>query len=315
VGVRVQLPRDLRDDAEVIGGLLVPTMAVADSEIQGGSGHGGSGPGDPMSGIAGTAVPLRWLVDLREVVGPALLRSEGGEATGYVMFNAGGRGEADVMADALASIERWRVLAVRRTGHDPVPAGVRVEPAGRYLQKLEADRRLLWIVPLVLLINLGLLYLAFRRWGLTLAVFAAIPLAFGGGMLGLWIYPLVTGAGPVYLTTAVWVGFIALFGIAVDDGTLMATYLRQEFAATTPTSIDALREAVVRAGLRRIRPCLMTTATTIVSLLPVLWSSGRGSDVMQPMALPLLGGLVASLVTLFTVPALFCWMEERRLAA
>ena len=95
----------------------------------------------------------------------------------------------------------------------------------------------------------------------------------------------------------------------------MATYLTQRFAGFSPRTIDEVREAVVDAGRRRIRPCLMTTATTIVALVPVLWSSGRGSDILQPMALPLIGGMVVSLLTLFTVPGLYSWMQERRLRA
>jgi Cu(I)/Ag(I) efflux system membrane protein CusA/SilA len=265
-------------------------------------GHGGTAPADTAPPGAGGQVPLRWLATLREVVGPTLVRTENGQLTGYVMFNVGEAGEERVMADALAAVGRY-----------PVPPGLRIEPAGRYLDKLEADRRLAFIVPIVIAINLLLLHLAFRRVGLTLAIFAAIPIAFAGGFIGLWLYPILTFGEPIHLTTAVWVGFIALFGISVDDGAVMGTYLVQRFKDRSFTTVAEIRQAVVDAGLRRIRPCLMTTATTIVSLIPVLWSSGRGADVMKPMALPLLGGLMVSLVTLFTVPAMFSWLEERRL--
>src|SRR5262249_5208015 len=141
--------------------------------------------------------------------------------------------------------------------------------------------------------------LAFRRAGLTLAIFLAIPIAFAGGFVGMWLYPILTGGDPIYLTTAGWGGFIAVFCISGDDSAVMGTYLVQRFEGRRFTTVEEIRQAVVDAGLRRIRPCLMTTATTIVSLVPVLWSSGRGSDVMKPMAVPLLGGLLVSLVTLF----------------
>ena len=315
LAVRIQVPRELRDDPEALGRLLIPTGTVSGAAEVMSMGHGGAPPVDGVEPGARIQVPLRWLATLREVLGPALIRTENGQLTGYVMFNAGEGGEERVMADALAVAERLRVAGAGDPSRSAFPPGLRVEPAGRYLDKIEADRRLLLIVPAVVAVNLLLLYLAFRRLGLTLAIMAAIPIAFAGGFIALRVYPLLTGGEPIHLTTAVWVGFIALFGISVDDGAVMGSYLVQRFEGRRFGSVEEIRQAVVDAGLRRIRPCLMTTATTIVSLVPVLWSSGRGSDVMQPMAVPLLGGLVVSLVTLFTVPALFSWVEERRLLA
>jgi Cu(I)/Ag(I) efflux system membrane protein CusA/SilA len=115
------------------------------------------------------------------------------------------------------------------------------------------------------------------------------------------------------MTVAVWVGFLALFGIATDNGVIVATYLMQIFRGAKPTSVDEVQELVVEAGERRVRPCIMTTATTLLALLPVITSSGRGADLMVPMALPSVGGVVLALVTLFTVPVLYSIGEERRL--
>ena len=285
--IRVQYARELYDEPAELARLLVPTRS-------------------------GVPIPLGRLVDIREVLGPASVRTRNGQLTGYVMFNARDRDEASVMEDALAAVRRWRGAAKAAGAPDPVPRGLRIGPAGRYLDKLQADRRLALLLPVVLLVNVLLLFAAFRKVGLTLAVFSAIPITFAGGFVGLWVYPLLSSGGPVYLTTAVWVGFIALFGIAVDDGAVMATYLQQSFARSRPTTVEGVRAAVLQAGLRRIRPCLMTTFTTILALIPILWSSGRGSDVMQPMALPLVGGMVAELVTLFVVPAVYSGLEERR---
>ena len=117
----------------------------------------------------------------------------------------------------------------------------------------------------------------------------------------------------INLSVAVWVGFIALFGIATDDGVLMGTYLDQSFAKNKPGSIPEVRAAVVSAGLRRIKPAIMTSATTIIALLPVLTSTGRGSDIMIPMAIPAVGGMVVASVTYFIVPVLYCMREERKL--
>ncbi len=117
----------------------------------------------------------------------------------------------------------------------------------------------------------------------------------------------------VNLSVAVWVGFIALFGIATDDGVLMGTYLDQSFKRNKTKSIDEIRKAVVIAGKRRIKPAIMTSATTIIALLPVLTSTGRGSDIMIPMAIPAFGGMIVASITYFIVPVLYSWREERNL--
>lgn len=117
----------------------------------------------------------------------------------------------------------------------------------------------------------------------------------------------------INLSVAVWVGFIALFGIATDDGVVMATYLTQTFERNKPNTIEAVRASVVEAGEKRIRPCLMTTATTILALLPILTSTGRGSDIMIPMAIPSFGGMLFALITLLVVPVLYSWKCEWQL--
>ena len=117
----------------------------------------------------------------------------------------------------------------------------------------------------------------------------------------------------VNLSVAVWVGFIALFGIATDNGVLIATYLDQSFSRHQTTDLEEVRKAVVEAGMRRIRPALMTAGTTMIALLPVLTSTGRGADIMVPMAIPLFGGMTLSLISVFLVPVLYCIREERKL--
>jgi Cu(I)/Ag(I) efflux system membrane protein CusA/SilA len=114
----------------------------------------------------------------------------------------------------------------------------------------------------------------------------------------------------INLSVAIWVGFLALFGIASDDGVVMCTYLRQSFQAQKPRGVDQIRRAVVEAGTRRIRPCLMTTATTVLALIPVLTSTGRGSDIMVPMAIPSFGGMTIEVLTMLVVPVLYCVMKE-----
>jgi len=183
------------------------------------------------------------------------------------------------------------------------------------------------IVPIALLVILVLLQLQFGNVGTSLMIFSGVAIAFSGGFVLLWLYGVagfldvqllgvslgeVLQVGPVNLSVAVWVGFIALFGIATDDGVVMATYLEQSFARRAPGSIEEARAFTLAAGRRRIRPTLMTTATTLLALLPVLSSTGRGADVMIPMAIPVFGGMVFALLTLFVVPVLYCARAERR---
>ena len=117
----------------------------------------------------------------------------------------------------------------------------------------------------------------------------------------------------VEMNTAIWIGFIALFGIAVDDGVVMATYLEQTFRRRRPGSVAETRAATVNAGRRRIRPCLMTAVTTFAGLVPVMMATGRGADVAQAMALPVFAGMFIELVSLFVVPVLYCGYAELKL--
>lgn len=117
----------------------------------------------------------------------------------------------------------------------------------------------------------------------------------------------------INLSVAVWVGFLALFGIATDDGVVMCTYLVQKFDASQPGTVKEIREVTVEAGLKRIRPCMMTTATTILALIPVLTSTGRGADIMVPMAIPSFGGMLIEVLTTLVCPVLYCWRKERAL--
>ena len=173
-----------------------------------------------------------------------------------------------------------------------------------------------------------MLHLQFRRVSTTAMVFGGVFVAWAGGFLMVWLYGQtwfldvsILGANlrdvfhlhTVNLSVAVWVGFLALFGIATDDGVLMATYLDQSFGARRPRTRGEVRNAAVAAAARRVRPALMTSATTVLALLPVLSLTGRGADIMIPMAIPSFGGMLVALLTLFIVPVLYAWREERGL--
>ncbi|MDT7827126.1 efflux RND transporter permease subunit [Pricia sp. S334] len=294
--VRVRYPRELRDNPSDLKNIYVPVEK-------------------------GSPVPLGELVDIRYEKGPQVIKSEDTFLVGYVLFDKrDGFAEVDVVENAQAAI-REKI----DSGALVVPKGISYAFTGTYENQLRAEKTLSVVVPLSLIIIFLILYFQFRSVSTSLMVFTGIAVAFAGGFLMIWFYGQdwflnfsIFGENlrdlfqvhPINLSVAVWVGFIALFGIATDDGVVMATYLTQTFARNSPDSPQGIRDSVVEAGQKRIRPCLMTTATTILALLPILTSTGRGSDIMIPMAIPSFGGMLIALITLFVVPVLYGWRKE-----
>ena len=216
------------------------------------------------------------------------------------------------------------------TGEFVIPAGVSYRFAGTYENQVRAQKTLAMVLPLALFVIFLILYFHFKSVITTSLVFSGILVAWSGGFLMLWLYGQpwfldfeVFGTNmqelmqihPINLSVAVWVGFLALFGIASDDGVVMATYLEQSFREHEHETPEQIREATILAGKRRVRACLMTTATTVLALLPVLTSTGRGSDVMVPMAIPSFGGMTIEVLTMLVVPVLYCSIQEMRLKA
>jgi len=297
--VRVRYPRELRADPEDLKNIYVPVEK-------------------------GNPVPLGELVDIRYEQGPQMINSEDTFLVGHVLFDKReGFAEVNVVENAQALIKEKI-----DKGELTVPKGITYQFTGTYENQLRAEKTLSVIVPLALGIIFLILYFQFRSVSTALMVFSGITVAFAGGFLMIWSY----GQGwflnfdffgenlremfqmhTINLSVAVWVGFIALFGIATDDGVVMATYLTQTFDKNDPEDVDEIRSSVVEAGKKRIRPALMTTATTILALLPILTSTGRGSDIMIPMAIPSFGGMLIALITLFVVPVLFSWRREAKL--
>ncbi|HKJ47907.1 MAG TPA: efflux RND transporter permease subunit, partial [Christiangramia sp.] len=256
--------------------------------------------------------------------GPQVIKSENTFLTGYVLFDKlDGFAEVNVVENAQELIQQKI-----DSGELKVPAGIKYRFTGNYENQLRAEKTLSLVVPLSLLILFLILYFQFKSVSTSLMVFAGIAVAFGGGFLMIWFYGQdwfmdfslfgenirqLFQIKTINLSVAVWVGFIALFGIATDDGVVMATYLTQTFEANDPDNKKQIRQSVIEAGEKRIRPCLMTTATTILALLPILTSTGRGSDIMIPMAIPAFGGMLIALITLFVVPVLYSWRKESQL--
>lgn len=253
----------------------------------------------PVVTPSGEVIPLSNLATMSTTWGPGVINSEDARLVAHVSFQpSGSMGDLET-AD---SVER-SLLAAQQDETLKLPPGYSMKPVGSFENQIEANRRLMWVIPLVIFINLFIIYLQFRHIPISLAVFAGIPVAFAGGMLCL-------AFNNVEINTAVWVGFIALFGIAVDDGVVMATYLDQVFTRRRLATIQDIRDATVEAGMKRIRPCLMTTFTTIIALVPVILSTGRGSDVAKAMAWPLVGGMTVEMLTLFVVPVVFAGFKE-----
>ena len=256
----------------------------------------------PVVTHSGEVVPLELLAKMTTTWGPGMISSEDARLVSHVSFSpsgmAGDLETVKIVEDALKAAQSEKGLKL--------PQGYSLQAVGSFQNQIEANERLMWVVPLVILTNLFIIYLQFRHLPITLAVFSGIPVAFAGGMI-------LLAVNEIAMNTAVWVGFIALFGIAVDDGVVIATYLDQVFKRRELTSIADIRNATVEAGLRRIRPCLMTTFTTIIALMPVLISTGRGADVAKAMAWPVFGGMSVELLTLFVVPVVFCGMKELKM--
>tara|TARA_R110000737_G_scaffold166335_2_gene193506 strand:+ start:4200 stop:7952 length:3753 start_codon:yes stop_codon:yes gene_type:complete len=298
-GVRVRYPRELRANPEDLRNIYVPVKN-------------------------GSQVPLGDLVTIRYEQGPQVIKSEDTFLIGYVLFDKlDGFAEVNVVENAQSLINQKI-----DNGDLIVPQGISYRFTGTYENQLRAEKTLSVVVPMALIIIFLILYFQFKSVSTSLMVFTGIAVAFAGGFIMIWLYGqdwffnfnlfgenlrTLFNMKTINLSVAVWVGFIALFGIATDDGVVMATYLTQTFDRENPEDKKGIRHATLEAAGKRIRPCLMTTVTTILALLPVLTSTGKGSDIMIPMAIPIFGGMIIDITSYFLVPVLFSWKKEYEL--
>ncbi len=295
--VRVRYAREFRDNPEDLKTMLIPTPA-------------------------GVQIPLTALADIQYVQGPQSIKSENTFLLSYVIFDKqDGYAEVDVIEQAQQYID-----AKIASGEFQVPKGVSYQFAGNYENQIRATKTLSVVIPISLLAILLILYFQFGNLPTTLMVFSGIFVAFAGGFMLIWLYGQVWFLNfdlfgesmrdlfqvhTINLSVAVWVGFIALFGVATDDGVIMGTYLKQVFERESPQGIAAIRESVLQAGQQRVRPAMMTAATTIIALMPVLTSTGKGADIMIPMAIPTFGGMLIQVMTMFVVPVLYSMWKEK----
>ena len=294
--IRIRYPRELRNDTDILKRIYLPTKT-------------------------GGQIPLGDLVTINYEQGPQAIKSEDGFLVGYVLFD---RDKSYAEVEVINNAQNYLAEMIE-AGDLAVPAGINYEFAGNYEQQVRANKRLALVIPVALALIFLMLYFQFRSVAISLMVFSGVFVAFAGGFIMIWLYGQdwfldVNWFGNnmrdlfqvqnINLSVAVWVGFLALFGIATDDGVLVATFLKDAFQKNKPTSIDGIRDAVVAGGQRRVRPAMMTTATTILALLPILMATGRGADIMLPMAIPSFGGMTIQVITMFTVPVLFAMWKE-----
>ncbi|MBZ0244467.1 MAG: efflux RND transporter permease subunit [Cyclobacteriaceae bacterium] len=294
--VRVRYPRELRDDPDKIKKILIPTPT-------------------------GVQVPLGDLVKIEYLRGPQMIKSEDTFLVGYVLFDKrDGYAEVDVVNEAQRFIQQ-KIDSKELV----VPTGINYKFSGSYENQVRAVKRLAIVIPLSLLVIFLLLFFQFKTVIASSIHFSGVLVAFAGGFIMLWLYGQdwfmnfgVAGVNmrdlfqmhTINLSVAVWVGFIALFGIATDDGVIMGTYIHQVFEEKKPNTVNEVRAAVLEAGKKRVRPAMMTAATTLIALIPVLTSTGKGSDIMGPMAIPTFGGMAIQLMTIFVVPVLQAYWRE-----
>ena len=295
--LRVRYARELRDNPDDIKRILIPAMN-------------------------GVQIPLGEIADIDYSRGAQMIRSENTFLVGYVIFDKiEGKAEVDVVREA------DKILKEKlNSGALVLPAGVTYLFAGNYEYQIRATKRLSIVIPVSLILILLLLYFQFRTITASFIHFSGVFVALSGGFLMLWLYGQdwfmnfhVAGINlrdlfqmhTINLSVAVWVVFIALFGIATNDGVIMGTYIHQVFEDKKPSTVHDVHEAVVLAGKKRVRPAMMTTAVAVIALLPVLSSTGKGADIMVPMAIPMFGGMVIQVMTIFVVPLLqSIWREK-----
>lgn len=297
LGVRVRYAREFRDNPDDVKRVLIPT---------------------PI----GAQIPLGELAKVTYRRGPQMIKSENTFLNGYVIFDKKeGYAEVDVVEEAQRLIQ-----AKIDAGTFILPSGVSYKFTGNYENQLRATKRLWIVVPISLLAIFLILYFQFKNVQITAMIFSGVFVAFSGGFIMLWLYSQdwflnfsvaevnmrkLFSIHTVNLSVAVWVGFIALFGIATDDGVIMGTYIKQTFRQEKPKTTEEVREAIIHAGAKRVRPAIITAAVAVIALIPVLTSTGKGAGIMIPMAIPTFGGMLMQVITIFVVPTLYCaWQEN-----
>lgn len=277
--VRVRYLRELRDSPQTLNRIFIPAAG-------------------------GKHIPLAQVAQLRRVPGPAMINSENTLTYARVFVNVDQSkvGLVDFVKNAQAAVQKKI-----KSGEVILPSGYFISWSGQFESEMESRKKLVPAVAICITLIILLLYVAFKNFSVLAILSTSLPLSLMGGIILLFFLGF-------RFSTAVWVGFIALFGIATDNAVVLLSTLEDLFKKKMPKTIEDIRLTVIEGGLLRVRPAMMTTMTTIIALMPVMLSTGTGSEIMKPMAAPTVGGLItATLSNLILVPVLYCWIKERQL--
>ncbi len=278
--VRVRYMRDFRDSPESMSRIFVPT-------------HDGS------------HVPLSLLVEMKKTTGPAMISSENVMPYFRVFINV--NQEVTGLVDFVKQAQHAVTEKIKQ-GELDIPAGYYLAWSGQFEAEIEARQKLSLVLPICLAVIFLLLYIAFKDPLLVVLTASALPFSLAGGLIPLFIMGFK-------FSTAVWVGFIAMFGIATDNAVVLLATIQKSFSDKRPRDIESIRTGIIAAGLLRVRPIMMTALTTVLALLPILFFRSAGSEVIKPMAVPVIGGLVtATFTNLVLVPTLYAWIMEKRIS-
>lgn len=276
--VRVRYMRDFRDSPEALSKIYIPT------------------PGSEQ-------IPLSLLVHFKKTLGPAMIQSENTMPYSRVFINV----NQDIIG--LVDFVKFAQKTVndkRTSGELDVPPGYYITWSGQFESEVEARQKLSIVLPICLAIILLLLYTAFKDSKSVLLIATGLPFSLAGGIISLFLLGFK-------FSTAVWVGFIALFGIATDNAVVLLFYIQRLFKEKRPANVTDVKETVIKGGLLRVRPIMMTTLTTILALLPIMFFTSAGSEIIKPMASPIIGGLItATFTNLFLVPTMYSWLKEKQ---
>ncbi len=279
--VRIRYLREFRDNPKALDRIFVPTPT-------------------------GEHIPLAQLAKLKKTQGPAVINSENTLTYARVFVNV--NQEQVGLIDFVVNAQK-AVGAAIKADKLKLPSGYFISWSGQFESEMESRKRLIPSLIIALSVILVLLYMAFKNFGALMILSTGLPVSLIGGIILLFILGFK-------FSTAVWVGFIALFGVATDNAVVLLSTLDDLFRKRVPNTVAEIRQIVIEGGLLRVRPIMMTAMTTVIALMPVMLSSGTGSEVMKPMASPTVGGLItATLSNLILVPVLYCWIKERQLKA
>ncbi len=313
--VQVRYLPDYRDNVASLQNMLItiPQMSAASASAMSAApapsasgmsmGGAASAPVSSFSAAPSSAalqLPLGQLAKITASAGPAMINSENGQLRSLVQLNVRGRDMGSFVDEAKEALDAQLKL----------PSGYSIQFSGQYENQIHARKRLQILVPLVLIIIFVILYFTFHSAKEASLVMLSVPFALIGGVYLMWIYQF-------NWSVAVWVGFIALYGVAVQTGVVMVLYLHEALdrhMESGEITEQTIFDATVEGALLRVRPKIMTVATTVIGLLPLLWATGTGSDVMKPIAVPLIGGMVTSTIhVLLVTPIIFLIMKRRDL--